>query len=499
MNKVYLLLRNNKQSGPHTLEELLKFGLKPLDLIWIEGKRFGSSYPSAINALTPYVSTAAETTVPQAAAKKSDSQASPQINNKAYMPAEQQTTGSTEPIPARKVFVSMPANTNRVIESKKQDADTTDQDQVNTIEQKAEELRKRMQSYIPKMKVPANTEEPVITKYSSTIPEREEEYTSWIYNQKVNKSKKISEVQKQWAAIAVAALLILAVGFGISQYHNDKKETVVAASSEASDPNKSVPEPLITEPEPTSTRPITENNVANDAPADISSETTRNFVNNTGDAKKPVKEIHKAVLIAEVAKKNPVNKTPDKKTQVDVPVTETKKDPQEVKTAPKKEAEPVADKPKKKKTLNEKIDAFFSKFNQKKEQAPVVDNAPARTGTNTFPGTNERKAVHRDDKPVATSPTPSSTNLADYVEVTTNKPSENWMLGVHGLKVSLHNTGNETVKTAEVELRYYTEQNEVLDKKIVNFNNILPGKTVTLPAPDHRLADHADFRLVTAK
>ena len=38
MNKVYLLLRKNLQTGPYTYEELLQQQLLPTDLIWVEGK-----------------------------------------------------------------------------------------------------------------------------------------------------------------------------------------------------------------------------------------------------------------------------------------------------------------------------------------------------------------------------------------------------------------------------------------------------------------------------
>ncbi len=37
MNK-YLLLRDNKQSGPYTVAEIIEKGIKPYDLVWLEGK-----------------------------------------------------------------------------------------------------------------------------------------------------------------------------------------------------------------------------------------------------------------------------------------------------------------------------------------------------------------------------------------------------------------------------------------------------------------------------
>lgn len=51
----YLLLRNNKESGPHSLEQLLGFGLKPYDLIWVNGKSAAWRYPSEIDELHQYV------------------------------------------------------------------------------------------------------------------------------------------------------------------------------------------------------------------------------------------------------------------------------------------------------------------------------------------------------------------------------------------------------------------------------------------------------------
>ncbi len=38
MDKVYYLLRNNRKTGPFTIGELLQQGLRPADLIWVDGK-----------------------------------------------------------------------------------------------------------------------------------------------------------------------------------------------------------------------------------------------------------------------------------------------------------------------------------------------------------------------------------------------------------------------------------------------------------------------------
>jgi hypothetical protein len=53
MNK-YLLLRDNKQSGPYSVEELSAHGLKPYDLVWLEGRSAAWRYPSEIEELKPF-------------------------------------------------------------------------------------------------------------------------------------------------------------------------------------------------------------------------------------------------------------------------------------------------------------------------------------------------------------------------------------------------------------------------------------------------------------
>src|SRR5919199_3320190 len=55
MDKVYLLLRNNVESGPLSFEELIQQHLKPDDLIWVEGKSCAWASPTELQSLKPYV------------------------------------------------------------------------------------------------------------------------------------------------------------------------------------------------------------------------------------------------------------------------------------------------------------------------------------------------------------------------------------------------------------------------------------------------------------
>lgn len=50
----YLLLRNNKETGPYSLDQLVKLGLKKYDLVWAEGKSAAWRYPGEVDELKPY-------------------------------------------------------------------------------------------------------------------------------------------------------------------------------------------------------------------------------------------------------------------------------------------------------------------------------------------------------------------------------------------------------------------------------------------------------------
>ena len=56
----YLLLRNNKEEGPLSLQHLIQLGLKPYDLVWVQGKSAAWRYPSEIPELKPYAAAVEE-------------------------------------------------------------------------------------------------------------------------------------------------------------------------------------------------------------------------------------------------------------------------------------------------------------------------------------------------------------------------------------------------------------------------------------------------------
>ena len=60
---MYLLLRNEQQSGPYTLEDLVSLKLSPADRVQIAGESSDWQVPGDIPELAPYVSSLHETAI----------------------------------------------------------------------------------------------------------------------------------------------------------------------------------------------------------------------------------------------------------------------------------------------------------------------------------------------------------------------------------------------------------------------------------------------------
>jgi len=102
----YLLLRDNKQSGPYSFEELTAKGFKAYDLIWIEGKSAAWRYPSEVDELKPFAPVVEEQPYDRFY-KKQDSSVKKQ--------EEKVATKEPETTPVRKPLESLNANRHIVV------------------------------------------------------------------------------------------------------------------------------------------------------------------------------------------------------------------------------------------------------------------------------------------------------------------------------------------------------------------------------------------------
>ena len=425
MQKVYLLLRNNQQTGPHSLEELLQLDLRPFDLIWVEGKSYGWSYPSEIETLKSFVAAAP--------------------------PQRTDASAAGKPVSDKKIFVSLPvANLQSSVPPPSPVQDP--------IEQKAEELRKRVQSYSPQS--PLQQEE-IKTNYTRRLSEVEEDYTSWVYRKRTKQKSRISH--KFWILTG-----IVVVGGAWLMAKTVYKEPNIRQ------------EPLIVEDSKTPPTAPSQKEESS-AAAVIQNEPSKRYPGIHATAKKTKQ---KSTPPVEAKTADPAKASTEEAAQKDLGVQPPENNPP---VAAGKDEAVVAEAPKeKKKSLKQILSGLFKK-NKKGETAPE-EPQPADNSN------NERKATRRDES----SPQTIAVDLAGEVDIKINKSSDDWMMGVQGLKLTLYNRSTATLKTAAVEVLYYSEQDDLLDKKTVYFSNIASKNSQTVAAPDHRMADHVNYRIISA-
>ncbi|WP_315822634.1 GYF domain-containing protein [Paraflavitalea speifideaquila] len=121
MNK-YLLLRDNKQTGPYSVEELKEKGLKPYDLVWLDGRSAAWRYPSEIAELSSFAPAVEEQPYDRFYKKKPAQQATAQSSAKNGIQQETVhteavvvttpvavTTNVPQNISTKKIYVTLPA------------------------------------------------------------------------------------------------------------------------------------------------------------------------------------------------------------------------------------------------------------------------------------------------------------------------------------------------------------------------------------------------------
>lgn len=460
MQKVYLLLRSNKKSGPYSLEEIVQLNLKPFDLVWVEGRSAAWQYPFEVPALKPYVPETPQATpfLPIAT----------EVLEKPVTSTPNPVQPKTE-IP-KKVFVSVPKSYQPIKEQ--------------PPVQKAEEVKKEIPAYTQPTYTQQKPveEEATKTNYSRSLNEVEEEYTGWMYKQK---TKKKSSVNPKDAVFAVLILAIVAGGFYVM--------------SEPSVTNAVMPANELAQQK---SQPQVISNTSKDPQEEIPQQT---------QSAPPVEEHRKNTTI-----KNPVVVSQKEQrpgsVPANVPTSHEKTNPVSIQDDTRKEETAIVNKqpeviqqPKEeskgsKKKLGEVIKGIFTKKEKKEEpqnkEVVLEDPKPADNRQAQRRSENEVKKEEPKESPNNSSNETNTTALADQIDITSNA-GDNWMLGVKNLKITLRNRSNVTIQTASVQVNYYDENNRLLEKKLVYFSNVVPKGKATVAAPDNKFADRVDYKLVT--
>ena len=327
---LYRLLRSNKETGPHTQEDLLAMGFKPYDLIWVEGKSAGWRYPSELPEFKtvapaieeqpydrfykkPAVTTvvAKETPAQPIYAAATSTAIASEVAPVPATPMYQRPVYTPAPATGRHIHVTLPSgNTINV---------TTINNNKDTVPQKpAPAFLEERPSFTEAIAKPyhTNVDETVVPlrEHTSNIKKEIAPYT-------VSPSQSNSNFS--WTMIlglfvGIATLVGLGIMIGLSMNREDK--TLVA--------NQSLPEkkqPVVTAP--VTTQPEETNPVANnDQQQPPVQPTVNQLVNNNNTVKKDVPTQNAAIKEQGTTPVTPNNKTlpeENKHTVSDVTTAET--------------------------------------------------------------------------------------------------------------------------------------------------------------------------------
>ena len=111
----YLLLRNNKESGPFTMDEVKGMSLKTYDLIWVVGKSAAWRYPGEIPELKSFVPSVPEQEADFFRKKtNTESQGSDFSNTKIpdSLNGQRSVVNGQRPVTNRSVYINLPADKN---------------------------------------------------------------------------------------------------------------------------------------------------------------------------------------------------------------------------------------------------------------------------------------------------------------------------------------------------------------------------------------------------
>jgi hypothetical protein len=229
MQKIYSLLRNNRQSGPYALEELLQLTLKPFDLVWVEGRSAGWSYPTEIDSLKMYVvenPKPIEKKEPVAVAHKSEF-----ADHTPPGSSETKSKSTSVTTTAKHIYISLPAGTqikNPEIASFLSIEEKDEESPEAKLERKAQELRNKIQAFTEN-KNQQKAGNDLDTKYSRSLDDIKEEYSSWMHLQQ--KKKNIFS-KKSGLAIASVSFFIIAGYLTLPNFLSSKKDSAHVLSAE---------------------------------------------------------------------------------------------------------------------------------------------------------------------------------------------------------------------------------------------------------------------------
>ncbi len=469
----YLLLRSNKESGPYTLNELLQFGLKPYDLIWVNGKSAAWRYPGEITELKEYAPMVEEQPFDRFFKKQGDSpkteqafEPKPEVNPQPGREVNPQPRPEVDPEPKREVNPEPKPEVNP--EPKPEVTPATKPavkpDPVTPTSHSAYIPRKSVfvtmpghQPYAPKPvdeEPPIKKQEPVVVaetisitenpvaaeiKYSQPLDEIKQMYVKTLQErkQKIANRAFIVQLMKKAAVVVVIVAAGVLIGFTLKSNGDAKKEI---ASTDTATPVQSKLLPVVEEPqsEERASEPVSEQQQKNEL-------TTQSLSSEKTSSEPLFTEEEKGV-----ARKQDIDKT-----TFLAPASPRVQEKREITID---EPAPGVD-----------IDARTGERNRKVRNS---GDTYEEKETVKQSARNEPKAVLKGGE------------LSKLVSVESNQYHVVAFGGIRNLQLTVYNDSKYLLDNVTVELQYLKPSEQPLRTENIQFRAVSPGGSMTIRVPD---------------
>jgi hypothetical protein len=418
----YLLLRDNKQTGPYTAEELAAKGLKAYDLVWLEGKSAAWRYPSELAELKPFAPVVEEQPYDRFY-KKPQTESHPALEQaqkaammetkmevkKEKVPVPVQETEEKEPEPPveitvqpKKIYVTLPASAGNYSKKETKKTAASFSQTINTI---AEERP------VPKIQ----EEKPVVSvndSFSDNTTDKDL-YTQLQENQR-SRPRRRRSMRPVMLGLVAACLLLFGVIIGLyisnmkQQSQNQALEEMVKRIQER-DQNRNTSAPVTPQDQPVQ-------------------EMTQSAIDSSNSLKNQQPEPEQKLHISTVARKGIT--TPESKQAVNNP------------------ADPNGD-------------------NQ-----PIVANTSTQEEAGKEKITYQQAAIESARK-----------NIHQMLLVENSNFKTGVLGGISNLHMTLSNNSRFPLDQVEIEIKYFGPEQKLVKTQTLLFNDLAPGEQKTLEAP----------------
>ncbi len=441
----YRLLRNNKESGPFTLDEIVGMGLKPYDLIWVEGRSAAWRYPSEIEDLKSFAPVVEEQPYdrffkkPEEINKKQDEQlpANPVISI---------TVPLVKSSILKQVFISMPAKNGGApvktvvpiptpplppVSSNETDHSRYLPSAQPQIKPPPQQTISREYVHVPK------ADDEVETRYSQSLDDIKEMYSRNLVDRKLKSARR--KMFQKVATRAMPFLVVLIAGFALGMFLNNKKAVKkdTAVNTKAIDNKNS--QAVEQTASPNSTQSITQKH----------DEQNTTSIGVAGEKQLTQQQV------------------PMKKPQINTTVA--------------KRQNPIA------KLLSSP--PFVKRSgNNSQSKENIIENYPHKDVV-TDPQTGSRGKVSRagdvsqNDAPVSTESFRAGSQLLKQVSVFMNDYKRGTFGGIHDLQISVANNSNYLLDRVVVQLDYLKPSEEPLKSDFIPFTSIPPHTILSIAVP----------------